>query len=117
MSLLDDRRESLVLTPEINGDDDLGNPKRIPDPDPAHRVTVYGRMQYGASTESEANGQSVRTQAVFICREFPAGAWARVQFNGVDFDVDGEPLVSNGSDATRHVTVTLRARNPKPVGA
>lgn len=117
MSLLDDRRESLVLVPEIEGEDDLGNKVRIPDPNEEHWVTVYGRVQYATSTENTAGGQSVRTIAAFICRAFPAGAWARVTFNGVVYDVDGEPIVSNGSDVTRHTTVGLKARTAAQVGA
>lgn len=116
MSLLDDRREHLTLIPEIEGTDDLDNPQRKPDPDEDNWVTVYGRVQYASSTENNANGQSVRTVASFICREFPAGAWARVMFNGVAYDVDGEPIVSNGSDVTRHTTVSLKSRTAKPVG-
>lgn len=116
MSLLDDRRESLVLVPEINGTDDLDNPTRVPDPEEDNWVTVYGRMQFANSTENNADGQSVRTIGLFICRDFPAGAWARCTFNGVVYDVDGEPIVSNGSDVTRHTTVTLKARTAKPVG-
>lgn len=117
MSLLDNGRESVVLVPEIEGTDSLDNPTRIPDPDPDHRVTVVGRMQFATSTENNSDGQSVRTIAVFICRDFPAGAWARVIFDGVEYDVEGEPIRSNGSDTTRHVTVTLRARTARPVGA
>lgn len=115
MSLLDDRRESLVLVPEIASTDDLDNPIRVPDPEPDNWVTVYGRVQFASSTENNANGQSVRTLAAFICRDFPAGAWAKVTFNGVEYDVDGEPIVSNGSDVTRHTTVALKARTAKPV--
>jgi hypothetical protein len=115
MSLLDDRRESIVLIPEIDGEDDLGNKVRVPDPEPTHWTTLYGRFQMSSSTEPTVDGQVVVTSSVFITRSFPAGAWARITFGGRDWDVDGEVIRSNGSDATKHDTVTLKARGPAPV--
>lgn len=115
MSLLDDRRESIVLIPEIDGTDDLGNLKRVPDPNPAQKKTIYGRFQMSSSTEPSVDGQVVVTTSVFITRSFPAGAWAVIQFGGRDWDVEGEIIRSNGSDATRHDTVTLKARGPEAV--
>lgn len=116
MSLLDDRRDTVLLTPEIAGTDTLGNPARIPDPDPDHRITVYGRLQESSSSEAPTDTAPVATFATFICRRFPAGAWARIHANGRDWDVQGEVIRSNGSSFTAHDTVTLRARAPRAVG-
>ena len=115
MSLLDDRRDSIVLIPEIPGTDDMGDSAMIPDPDQLHWVTLYGRFQDASSTEPPVDGQKVRTTSVFITRSFPAGAWSHVLKDGIEWDVDGEPVRSNGSDFTRHFTVSLQARSPRPV--
>ena len=114
MSLLDDGRDTVVLYPEIDSTDVLGNPgKRIPDMDSG--VTLSGRVQPISATESESDGQQVVTRYRFIARSFPAGAWSRALWDGRYWDVEGEPFRRNGSDATRHSTIFLRARQPEAV--
>lgn len=115
MSLLDDTRDEVVLIPEIQSTDDLDNPVRVPDPDEDHWVTLHGRVQPSSSTEDVRDGQRVGTFYTFLCREFPAGAFARCVWNGRTWDVDGEPMRHNGSDTTRHATITFRARTAEAV--
>jgi hypothetical protein len=116
MSLLDDRYTTVILIPEIAAEDSQGNPgMRVPDPNPAHHKKITGRVQSSSSTEPTVDGQRVLTFHRLLCREFPAGAWARVKWNGREFDVDGEPIRHDDSDTTAHDTVALRARVPEAV--
>ena len=114
MSLLDDGRDSITLYPEIVSTDVLGNPgKRVPDL--ANPVTVTGRVQPVIATETDSNGQQVTTRYRFVTRTFLAGAFARANWGGRDWDVVAEPARRNGSDTTRHTTVILQARSPEAV--
>lgn len=113
MSLLDNPRDVIALYPEVEATDDLGNVIRVPSDTP---VMVGGRCQPVSSEESAAAGQSVATVYRFITRAFLAGAFARATWRDRDWDVLGEPMRHNGSEATRHVTVLLRARTAEPIG-
>lgn len=114
MSLLDDGRDTVTLYPEIVSVDVLGNPgKRVPDL--ANPVEVTGRVQPVLQTETDANGQQVQTRYRFITRTFLAGAFARANWDGRDWDVVAEPARRNGSDTTRHTTVIFQARAPEAV--
>jgi hypothetical protein len=114
MSLLDDGRDTVTLYPEKVVNDVLDNPgKRVPDLD--NPVTLTGRMQPVSFSETDANGQQVQSRWRFVTRSFPAGAWAKVTWNGRDFDVVAEAARRNGSDVTKHVTVILQARKPEVV--
>lgn len=115
MSLLDDRRDTITLIPEVESTDSLDNKTRVPDPDTSNHITLYGRFQEGQSTELTADGQVVATFATFITRRFPAGTYARIVRNGRDYDVTGEVIRSNGSATTRHDTVSLKARRAESV--
>lgn len=109
VSLLDNGPDTLLVYPEVHGDDGYGTPMRVPSNVP---VVVIGRFQPVSAEESQAAGQAVGTVYKFIARDFPGGAWARVATQGRDWDVVGEPQRHNGSPATRHSTVMLRARTP-----
>jgi hypothetical protein len=116
MGLLDDQYSTVTLIPEIVAEDSQGNPgMRVPDPDLENRQTITGRVQSSSSVEPTADGQRVVTFHRLLCREFPAGAWARVIWEGREFDVDGEPIRHDDSDMTAHDTVALRARVPEAV--
>jgi hypothetical protein len=109
VSLLDGGPDTLLVTPEIEVIDARRNLVRIPGPD---TVAVPGRLQPLASDETATEGQQVSTLYRFICRDFPAGPWSGITGAGRDWDVVGEPARHNGSERTRHVTVTLRGREP-----
>lgn len=115
MSLLDKPIHKITVYPEIETTDSIGNPGHR-SPDMANGVDVYGVLQPVQSTESNRNGQEVRTQKRFICREFPAGAFgcAAVEGNGL-WDIVGEPARRTTSSVTRHVTVILQARAASPI--
>lgn len=116
MSLLDDNRNTLTVYPEKVGEDVLGNPgKRVPDLE--HGVTVGGRVQPNSSTELSANGQQVITRKVFRCRTFPAGAFGKATIDGDPrmWDIDANPAFHDGSETTRHYTVSLLTSEPNPL--
>lgn len=114
MSLLDDSRDTIKVYREIDGTDSLDNPIKVPDL--ANPVTVYGRVQ--PSSSGETDDQNSSTFYTFRGRKFPGGTIARVDWvnhGGWPFDVEGEPLRTNGSDRTRHVVVSLKARIADPL--
>lgn len=116
MTLLDDNRDQVDFYPEKETTDELGNPGiRVPDWD-AEPVETGGRLQPGTAIEVSADGQQVLTQRVFRTRDTLVGAFAGAKHNGRKWDVVGEPIFHNGSDMTRHYTVTLQAWTAKPIG-
>jgi hypothetical protein len=112
MSLLDGGPDILTVTPEVSTLDARRNRVRAPG---VARVQVAGRLQPLSSDEDATEGQVVDSLYRFICRDFPGGPWSAVSGAGRDWDVVGEPAPRNGSERTRHVTVTLRARAAKPL--
>lgn len=107
MSLLDNGPDVLTVYPEVETTDAYGNVVRVPSTVP---VTVRGRVQPASSDELTALGLVTETVVRFISRSFPGGPWARVEFDGREWDVVGEPRVHRGSPRTAHKTVYLKAR-------
>lgn len=106
MSLLG--RDVVLVWPEIEAIDGDGNPVRKLGPAP---VQVRGIVQPISAEEAEALGQVVTTVYRLLCRSFPAGGFSRVEWDGREWDVVGEPARQRGvSMATRNVSVLLRAR-------
>lgn len=103
---------SVTVQVEAETTDEYGNVVRSPAGEP---VTVPCRVQPVAADETDALGQQVRTVYRLIAREWPAGAFARVTWDGVEWDVVGEPRRSRGGPATQHVTVLIRARVPEVI--
>lgn len=112
MSLLDLGPDIVSVYPEVESTDDYGNRVMVPSESP---VTVRGRWQASTSDEAADEGQQTNTFYRFICRDFPAGPYARVEFDGSDWDVVGDPKIHRGSAMTRHATVRLKERAPNGV--
>lgn len=112
MSLLSHSTDTLRVYVEVDGTDSDGNVTREPDAEP---TTVVGRVQPVRADEEVAAGQVTRTIYRFIGRVWPSGPFARIEWDGRDWDIVGEPLWSRGSEATRHVVVLLTAREPLEV--
>lgn len=110
MSLLSEAPDELLVYVEEAGTDGDGNPVKVP---AAYPIKVRGRMQPQYSTETGFSGQEVGTVYRFMCRTFPAGAYAKTEWGGRTWDVHGEPMRRSGSSAVAHVTVLLRARRPE----
>lgn len=111
VSLLDRGNEVADIYPEVETTDADGNVIKIPANEP---VTITCRIQPVSSAEAAVLGQHTTTVYRLIARDAPLGAWARVHARGQDWDLAGEPLWSNGSPRTRHVTALLRARGGQP---
>ena len=110
MSLLDDRRHSVTIRPEVDGVDEYGTPVRVlGDP-----VVIFGRVQRATLTEGADVVQNA-TLYRFIGRDAPAGAWSTCVWAWREGDVIGEIGRSDDSDVTRHVSFLMRARQPEPV--
>ncbi len=116
MSLLDNGPDVLEVRTEQTVTDGRRNVVRAPSGEP---VIVRGRLQPLSSAEShDDDGQSTSTLYRFVTRSFPGGPWAAVTaLDGAAYDVVGDPSLHNGSDRTRHVTVTLRQRGVRNLGS
>lgn len=110
MSLLHDGQDVVEVYIEETGTDGDGNPIRKPS---AYAIKVRGRAFPVVATETGFNGQEIGTTYKFVCRSFPAGAYALVTWQGRPWDVLGEPQRKAGSEGIRHVTVYLKARRPE----
>ena len=93
--------------------DVYGNPIQTPT---GTGVPVRGVVQPSSSADMAIEGQVTGEFVRFICPAFPAGPWARVNWDGRDWDVYGTPVRQNAFRSLRHVTVTLRSRLDKPTG-
>lgn len=109
MSLLDLGPDVVTVYAETEITDDYGNRVLVPSDS---GVDVRGRCQPSTAEESAVLGQQTSTTYRFLCRDFPAGPYARVVFDGSDWDVVGEPKKHRGSALTRHSTVWLKERAP-----
>lgn len=108
MSLLDNGPDVVtVYTDTVVDTDEYGN--RIVGPSETG-VTVRGRWQPSTAEESAELGQQASTVYRFLSRDFPAGPWARVEFDGAEWDVIAQPKRHRGSTTTRHFTTFLKER-------
>lgn len=110
MSLLCDAPDEVLVYVEEAGTDGDGNPVKVPAQYP---IKVRGRVQPVYGNESGFNGQEIATVYKLVCQKFPAGAYARVEWGGRTWEVQGEPLRRAGSPTIAHVSVMLRARRPE----
>lgn len=111
MALIDGPDVVDVYVEELGTDGD-GNRVRKPSTVP---VPVSGQMQPLSAAEAQAMGQEWSTTYRFLCRSFPGGAFARVEWGGRSWDVQGEPQPYGGTGAAANVSVILRARDPRPL--
>jgi hypothetical protein len=115
VSLLDSGPDEVTVYPDVNAQtdeanvetDEYGNEIVVPE---SSGVTVRGRWQPSTAAESADLGQQTSTVYRFISRDFPAGPYARVEFDDAEWDVIAEPKRHRGSSTTRHVTTFLKER-------
>ena len=108
MSLLDSGPDVITVYPEVETVDEYRN--RVLGPDLDNPIEVRGRWQPSTFEEAATLGQTQDTVYRFIAREFPAGPYGRVDFDGDSWDVVGQPKRHRGSNATRHYTAYLKKR-------
>lgn len=112
--------DRIEIFPEVDDEDDLGNPRRVPSEIPVVlHVALHGlaasEFNLLGTAEMSAMGQQTNSMLTFITAEkVPAGAWAVIKARGRLWDVVGEPIRSPRMKITR---VILRARDPEPAYA
>lgn len=111
-SILLDRGSDVILVyPEVAMRDNRNNLVKIPSDTP---VEVRATTSIDRSSTAELPGQIEVSVVRCVTRDAPVGAWARVVYDGKEWDLAAPPRFSPGrSKATRFVSFTLRSR---PVG-
>ena len=111
--MLIDGPDVVLVYPEVETVDGDGNRVRRPGPTP---VRVPGQWQPTVSAEDSSTGDLVVTEGVFRSRRWPGGAFARVERDGRDWDVVGEPQPrASVSRLISYTHARLRARKAKGV--
>jgi len=107
--LLDRGSQTILVYPEVEVTNSRGDRVRVPSETP---VPVRVSMSKDRNATAELPGQVDVKIIRCVTRDAPIGAWARVVFEGEEWDVAAPPHFSAGvSKATRNVTFTLRSRN------
>lgn len=107
--LFDRGRATIYIYPEIVEFNNRGIPLARPADTP---VAVRATIVEDRSSNAELPGQVSARVVRCTTRSAPVGPWARVFYDGEDWDVAFPPHVSEGmSKATAHVEFTLRSRN------
>lgn len=119
MSILDRGNAEITVYPEVEVIDEDGNVSRQAS---TVGVTVTAMVwQYEGEVDTLqplVAGQQVST--IYRVRpvrtaEVPVGPWSRVEWDGRQWDVDGEPNRHQRGTGTKRLTFTMRARTPGEV--
>lgn len=107
--LFDMGREYVLVYPEVVVYNQRGIPTKRPADQPVRvRVTSSEDRSSTAELPGFVTSKVVRIRT----RSAPVGAWARVVYQGEEWDVAIPPRWTEGvSRSTRHVEFTLRSRN------
>lgn len=107
--LLDQGREWMYVYMEETVTDSRGNRVKVPSDTPVRiRVTTSSQRQGDAELPGQVSMKTMRVTA----RKAPVGSWARVVFEGEDWDIMAPPRFTPGaSKATQHVEFLIRSRN------
>lgn len=113
VSLLQSGPHEVLVFPEVEVLDDAGDPIRVPSPVP---IAVATYVQALSATEAADLDVDPRTTRYFnTAQALPAGAWARVEWDGRAWDVLGEPQRIGRTHRTAHTHVVISARDPRQV--
>ena len=106
--LLDAGTDTIYVYPEVKMRDSRGNLVKVPATEP---VEVRATTSQDRSAIAELPGQIEISVIKCITRDAPIGSWARVVYDGKEWDVASPPRFSPGrSKTTRFVSFTLRSR-------
>lgn len=108
MSLLDKATDTVVFYVQTAVSDSYGQSVLIPSYTP---TSIDGRVQPATSDELAALGQVSSTLKRFIARSMPQGPYARMEWDGREWDAVGEPDVYHGSALTAHMAILMRSRD------
>lgn len=107
--LLDRGRETILVYPEVTVTNNRGEEVKVPSETP---VPVRVSMSKDRNSSAELPGQVEVKVIRCVTRSAPISGWARVVYNGEEWDLAAPPHVSQGiSKATRNTTFILRSRN------
>lgn len=114
MRLVDSGPDPVLVFPEVETTDDFGDPIRVPSDTPV-QVSTY--VQALSATEAADYDVDPRTTRYFnTSTPLPAaGAWARVEWDGREWDVVGEPQRVGRTRRTAYTHVVITARSPLTV--
>lgn len=107
--LLDKGREKMLIYPEVEVVNNRGDSVRVPSTTPVEVwVTSSAQRQGDAEIPGQVSIKSMRC----ITRDAPVGSWARIVFQGEEWDLAAPPRWTPGlSSATKHVEFIIRSRN------
>lgn len=107
--LLDKGRSLMLVYPEVLTHTARGDEVRIPATTPVEVwVTTSAQRQGDAEIPGQVSIKTIRC----ITRSAPVGSWARIVFEGEEWDLAVPPRFTPGlSRATQHVEFVIRSRN------
>lgn len=112
--LLDRGRAVLDVYPEVTVTNKRGDHIKVPSDTPVKvRVSMARDRNASAELPGQVDVKIIRCMA----REAPLGTWARIVYNGEEWDLAAPPHTGIGvSRQTRSVSFTIRSRNDAPAG-
>lgn len=119
MSILDRGNAEIVVYPEVEVTDEDGNVSRQASPTGVPVQAMVWQYEGEVDTlQPLVVGQQVAT--IYRVRpvrsaDVPVGPWSRVEWDGREWDVDGEPNPHRRGVGTRRLTFSMRARSPGEV--
>ena len=107
--LLDKGRSKMLIYPEVIKTNARGDQVKVPADTPVEIwVTTSAQRQGDAEIAGQVSIKSMRC----ITRSAPVGSWARIVFEGEEWDLATPPRFTPGlSKATQHVEFIIRSRN------
>lgn len=107
--LLDRGTATILVFPEVDVINNRGDLLKVPS---SVGVPVRVSMSKDRNASAELPGQVDVKIIKCIARAVPAGSWARVEYNGEEWDLAAPPHFGTGvSRNTVGVSFTLRSRN------
>lgn len=106
---LDEGKELILVYPEVTKVNKRGEKITMPADTP---VQVWVTTTADRGWDAELAGQVEVTVVKCFARDAPVGSWARIVYNGEEWDLAMPPRFTPGvTKATRHVEFRIRARN------
>lgn len=107
--LLDRGTSTILVFPEVDVFNSRGDLLKVPS---EVGIPVRVSMSKDRNASAELPGQVDVKVIKCIARAVPAGSWARVEYNGEEWDLAAPPHFGNGvSKNTIGVSFLLRSRN------
>lgn len=107
--LLDRGTSTILVFPEVEVINKRGDLLKVPSD---VGIPIRVSMSKDRNASAELPGQVDVKIIKCIARSVPAGSWARIEYNGEEWDLAAPPHFGNGvSKNTVGVSFTLRSRN------